>query len=98
MFVALYTFTVKAGSEDKFRDAWGCLTEAIFATHGSRGSRLHFGEGGIWFAYAQWPSREVWEQARAQPSANAEASADMRECLAGPIETLLGEVCDDLLR
>lgn len=98
LFSAVYKFTVKPGHEERFRDAWRRLTEAIYARHGSLGSRLHRGQDGVWFAYAQWPSRQVWAEARTLPSADATAGAQMRECLDGPIDVVVGEACDDLLR
>jgi quinol monooxygenase YgiN len=97
VFVAVYRFHVADGADDRFRDAWRRLTEAIHRTRGSLGSRLHRADDGTWVAYAQWPSREVYDAAAARESADPEASAAMRACLAGPIETTRLDVTDDLL-
>lgn len=60
-FGVVYKFDVKEGSETTFERAWSSVTQAIRAHLGSLGSRLHRGDGRAYFAYAQWPSREVFE-------------------------------------
>jgi len=97
MFVIQYRWRLQPGSEDSFRAAWRAMTLAIRARHGTSGSRLHRTDDGELVAYAVWPSRQAWEAARAQPSANPEASAVMRACIAHRYDALPLEVIDDLL-
>lgn len=59
-FVALYRWRVDPEKEVEFIDAWSRLTELIRDHQGGRGSRLHRGEDGLFYGYAQWPSREAW--------------------------------------
>lgn len=98
MFVVVYRWRLKSGAEDAFQTAWAKMTEAIFESRGSLGSRLHRAEDGSFVAYAQWPSRAAWEASRALGSADPESGARMRDA----IEASLGEdhleVLDDRLR
>ena len=54
-FAVLYSWKLKPGFEAQFITSWSNVTQALLA-HGSFGSRLHKGQDGIWYAYAQWPS------------------------------------------
>ena len=97
VFAVIYRWTLKPGTEDRFRDAWRTMTEAILARSGTSGSRLHRTDNGEVVAYAVWPSRERWEAAGKLPPASAEALTTMRDC----IETSHGAtpltLLDDLL-
>jgi hypothetical protein len=42
---------------------WEIVTREIRDHEGGLGSRLHRAADGTWVAYAQWPSRELWERA-----------------------------------
>jgi hypothetical protein len=59
----LYVFQVNKGQETAFEEAWCEVTQEIHRLCGSNGSRLHAWVGGTYWAYAQWPSREVLENA-----------------------------------
>jgi heme-degrading monooxygenase HmoA len=61
MFCVIYQWKVKPGKEEEFRESWRAVTDAIYHQHGSLGSRLHKNDDGTWVAYAQWPTRELWE-------------------------------------
>jgi heme-degrading monooxygenase HmoA len=61
MFVAVYQFDVKEGECEKFKKAWAELTKLIYQYEGSLGSRLHQENETTYIAYAQWPSRQTWE-------------------------------------
>ena len=61
-FVVLYRWKLKPGKERQFIDNWVSGTKALLG-HGSFGSRLHKGPGGIWYAYAQWPDAQTRENA-----------------------------------
>lgn len=66
MFSVIYHFKVKAGKEEVFLQAWLELTKLIYEYEGSLGSRIHQSQKeGDFIAYAQWPSRNKWENAGA---------------------------------
>jgi hypothetical protein len=46
---------------------------------GALGSRLHIAEDGTWVAYAQWPSKTIWENHRTFPPVDSEISRLMIE-------------------
>jgi len=60
----IYRWRVKPGLEEQCRKGWELVTQRYTAERGALGSRLHVAEDGTWVAYAQWPSRTVWQQAR----------------------------------
>jgi len=97
MFVVVYRWKVKPGGEDQFREGWREMTQSIYETFGSRGSRLHRAEDGTWVAYAQWPDRATRERALAAPTANEAAGRKMQANAEFLAEECL-EVADDLLR
>src|SRR3954453_19632560 len=66
-FAMLYRFRVRAGMEAEFTDAWAGLTELIRDHRGGRGSPLHRGDDGLFYAYAQWPDRAAWEADGSMP-------------------------------
>jgi heme-degrading monooxygenase HmoA len=81
MFVVIYRWKIKPGSEERFRSAWSEATRAIALRYGALGSRLHRADDGDWLAYAQWPSRARWEAMRGGPPADAATAAEMRDCI-----------------
>ena len=58
MFIVLYRWRVKPSFEQQFISAWSEVTVYLRETYNSRGSRLHRGDDGIWYGYAQWTSAE----------------------------------------
>ena len=69
MFCVIYEFKVKDGSNLAFESAWADFTEAIYRVCGSLGSRLHkTDDSQTYIAYAQWPSREVFNRNASQES------------------------------
>jgi heme-degrading monooxygenase HmoA len=94
MFVVIYVFTVKPGMEAQFQEAWAERTKEIIHDHGSFGSRLHRADDGTFVAYAQWPTRQEWEDA---PSGSTDAARRMKEALMS-VETVFKlDVLNDLL-
>jgi len=79
MFVAIYRWRVQPDREQAFVQAWTRLTELIFQTAGSLGSRLHRCDDGTFLAYAQWPDRELWEKSTVDGEAAAACRGIMRE-------------------
>lgn len=101
MFAVVYRWKIKPGLEAKFEEGWRKGTLAIRRDLGGLGSRLHKIAPGEYFAYAQWPDRESFEQNRARrmPYDDPEARKLYTEALEeSVVETLVvGEVLDDLL-
>ncbi len=78
MFVAIYEFQLKSGSEVSFRESWLKLTQCIFQQNGSLGSRLHKLDEDRFVAYAQWPDRQSWESSR-EKGLNEEGEISRRQ-------------------
>jgi len=97
MFAVLYRWKLKPGTEPQFREAWKAATGTIRARYKTGGSRLHRNDDGELVAYAVWPSREAWVEARKLPSTNPAAGAVMNACIEESFPTVFLEVVDDLL-
>src|SRR5262245_54571542 len=69
MFVAIYRWRLKDDGVEAFREGWRRMTDAIYRTRGSLGSRLHRADDGTWVAIAHWPSRADWERSGAMEPA-----------------------------
>ena len=63
MYCVIYQFDVKAEKTKEFEVAWKGVTKLIYKYEGSLGSRLHLDENGKYIAYAQWPSKTVFDNA-----------------------------------
>ncbi len=73
----MYTWTIVPELEDDFVRAWSVATMA-YRTIGALGSRLHRSDEGEFVAYAEWPSRDAWQNAGAQSPVDEATSATMR--------------------
>jgi len=82
-FAVLYRWRIHPGSEESFVKAWSVNSALYLAKHGSLGSRLHRGDDGLWYSYAQWPSAHAREQAFVHGSVDEEASRSRCRELAG---------------
>ena len=95
--VVLYRWRLHPGAEASFIEAWSRVTKLLRDRAGSLGSRLHRGNDGIWYGYAQWPNDETRRLAFAQPVDPA-ALTQMRAAIAEALpEVLLEPVSDFLL-
>jgi hypothetical protein len=94
--IVMYRWRLKPGCEQGFVDAWSEVTQELLS-HGSRGSRLHRGSDGIWYAYAQWPSAKARRRAFDAPPANADARVRMQEAVAEHLPEVTLEVKADFL-
>ena len=56
MVIYLYRWRIKADNVAQFEKAWSYVTDQLLEKAGSLGSRLHRGDDGLWYGYAQWPS------------------------------------------
>lgn len=102
MFCVVYEFKVKAGQAHEFERSWSDFTEAIYRVCGSLGSRLHkTTDPLIYVAYAQWPSKEIFERKIPQESYRPEEWSQ-REVMTKTLENSKKvyelEVHDDHLR
>lgn len=64
MYCIIYRFKLSNPSpetEARFVKVWSGITDYLKRECGALGSRLHQGEDGTFFAYAQWPSLDVFE-------------------------------------
>lgn len=96
-FAVIYRWKLKEGREDSFRQGWEMVTLDIKEMRGGLGSRLHQAEDGIWYAYAQWPSRESWEKSQDRGPVNEEASALMAEAVEKSFDPIPLKPVRDLL-
>jgi heme-degrading monooxygenase HmoA len=81
MFVVLYRWKLRPGSEEDFAEAWSRVSDLLLTERGSLGSRLHAGSDGLWYSYAQWPSAEARNQSSAQGPVDEQASARMNDAI-----------------
>jgi hypothetical protein len=92
----LYRWRLRAGMEDAFADAWSDATRSLLA-QGSLGSRLHRGDDGLWYGYAQWPDAARRDAAFAALAGEA-AGARMQACIAEALPPVVLTSVADFLR
>lgn len=63
MYIVLYRWRIKPECEDQFIEGWSDVTRFYAEKFDSLGSRLHRGDDGVWYAYAQWESAAHRENA-----------------------------------
>jgi hypothetical protein len=95
-FVVLYRWRLHAGMEASFIAAWSRITERLRREGGSFGSRLHRGNDGLWYSYAQWPSAVTRADAFAAPGDPADAEP-MRAAVAESFPEIVLESVADFL-
>ncbi len=59
----MYRWRIKPELEQQFIEAWSEVTDYYVKNFDSLGSRLHRGDDGLFYAYAQWRSAEQRENA-----------------------------------
>ena len=97
MYVAVYRWKLKPEMEKAFAELWEKGTLLFRSEQGALGSRLHQADDGTYFAYAQWPSRELYHAKKTLSPQHQDNLARMRECVLESFPVLLGEVSRDLL-
>jgi len=98
MVVYLYRWKIKPDKEAQFQKAWAYVTEQLREKSGSLGSRLHRGDDGLWYGYAQWPSVETRERSHLNTDEIAEARRLMKDATLEMLpEILLTPVSDFLV-
>ncbi len=98
MHIVIYSFHVREGKQTQFEHAWKTLTDLIYKYEGSLGSRLHRKDEQHYIAYAQWPSKQLFENAGSKlpPEADGVRKTMRESCL--EIQTLHElALVDDLL-
>lgn len=93
--VVLYRWRLAPGHEDRFVEAWSTVTKALLE-RGSLGSRLHLGEDGLWYGYAQWPDAATRSNAFVAPLGVEQAQAAMAAAVEERFPELLLYPVDDL--
>lgn len=58
MFCVIYRWRIKPELEEQFIENWSEITGVFVDKLGGKGSRLHRGEDGLFYAYAQWNCEE----------------------------------------
>lgn len=96
MFVVLYTWRIKTQFEEQFVESWAEITAYYLENFGSRGSRLHRGSDGLFYAYAQWKTDEDRRKAF-QGKLNSAAGAKMREAIEESFSEVELEIVSDFL-
>ena len=96
MFVALYRWRIKPELETQFIEAWSEITAYYRENFDSLGSRLHRGDDGIFYAYAQWKSAGQRENAFQNTTKN-EAGTIMREAIEESFPEVRLEILSDYL-
>jgi hypothetical protein len=96
MLVVLYRWKINVGMEQQFIEAWSERTAFIRESYDSLGSRLHRGNDGFFYGYAQWKSVEQREKAF-QMQNDSEAGKRMSEAIAETLPEIILETLTDFL-
>lgn len=103
MYCIVYRFKLiepTKATEARFVETWSGITDYLKRECDALGSRLHLGADGVFFAYAQWPSLDVFEASAAhEPKLEfVEMRLDWAD-LCEPTEVIFaGELMADLSR
>jgi choline dehydrogenase-like flavoprotein len=96
MFIVLYRWRIKSEKEEQFIQAWSEVTDYFRKNWDSLGSRLHRGNDGIFYAYAQWKSVEDRENAF-ENAIDLEATPKMAEAVEERLAPIILENLSDYL-
>ncbi len=95
-FMVLYRWRLHDGAEVEFIKAWSEVTACLRDRWGSLGSRLHRGEDGLWYGYAQWPDQETRQTAFSDAS-DIPARKRMRDTIAETLPEIVLDPVSDYL-
>jgi len=96
MLTFLYRWRIKPEKEAQFIEAWSEITAYYRENFDSLGSRLHRGDDGLFYAYAQWKFPEQRENAFAN-SPKIEAREKLREAIEESFPEVRLEILSDYL-
>jgi len=96
-FAVIYRWRIHADREVDFVAAWSRITGLLKSERGSLGARLHRGQDGIWYSYAQWPTEAARADAFALGPVDEAAQAVMKDAIAESFPEILLEPVADLL-
>ena len=96
MFTILYRWRIKPEKERQFIESWSEVTVYYRENFDSLGSRLHRGDDGIFYSYAQWKSAGQREKAFANLP-NLPAREKMRESVEESFPEIRLEIVSDYL-
>ncbi len=97
MFCVIYRWRIKPELEEQFIANWTAMTRFYVEERGGWGSRLHRGEDGLFYAYAQWQSAEAREKAFQNVPEMPERQK-MREAIIESLPEIRLEFLSDLLQ
>ena len=99
MFIVLYRWRIRPRMEKQFIENWSIITDFYRRNYDSLGSRLHRGNDGLFYSYAQWQTAEHRENAfAADLSVLSDAGTKMRESIEESFpEIVLEKVADYLV-
>ncbi|CAM3637680.1 hypothetical protein [Litorimonas haliclonae] len=103
MFAISYKFALSTPTpenEKKFAECWKGVTQFFQNNAGALGSRLHKGEDGAFYAYAEWPDKATFEASQqVLPTEDFVKTRLVWAEICEPSEILwAGEVVADLLK
>ena len=96
MFIVLYRWRIIPANEKQFIEGWAEVTAYFQENWDSLGSRLHRGNDGLFYAYAQWKSEKDRENAF-ENAIKLEGSAKMTEAIEERFEPIILEKLSDFL-
>lgn len=82
--------------DSQFSEGWSEVTKHYLGRKGARGSRLHKGNDGLYWAYAQWNSDEDRQEAFREPH-TIPAREKMIEAIAERYDEIVLEIVADHL-
>ncbi len=98
MFIVLYRWRLKPHLEQQFIESWSQVTDYLRKNYDSLGSRLHRGDDGLFYGYAQWKSEEQRYNAFTNENAEiGEVSLKMRESIEESFSEIILENLADYL-
>ena len=98
MFIVLYRWRLVSELEDIFIGAWSEVTKFYLENCDSLGSRLHKGDDGIWYAYAQWKTSEQRKKASEKSSELKTAFKKMNKAIEERFPEVLLDARSDFLK
>lgn len=97
MICVIYRWRIEPELEEQFIAGWKAITRFYVEERGGWGSRLHRGNDGLFYAYAQWQSAEAREKAF-QNVPEMPERIKMREAIIESLPEIILDPVADLLQ